>query len=101
MSIDQLYEPKYEYVLIVESFFDLELVQTLIDDATDRREWKAKVELEQILPADPIYNLTGTSSSVQLFTDVLGPITMVSTDPTLVDTAYGLFSDIVRVASSN
>lgn len=100
--IDELYEPNDEYDLIVEFVVALELVETLINDGvTDCREWKAKVELEQILPTDPIYNLTGTSSSVQLFTDVLGPITMVSTDPTLVDTAYGLFSDIVRVAGSN
>lgn len=57
------------------------------------------MQLELVSPTDSIYNLTGTSSSVQFFTDVLGPITMVSTDPTLVDTAYGLFSDIVRVAN--
>lgn len=62
--------------------------------------WNAQVQLELVKPSDPIYNLKGTSSSIQLYTDVLGPITMVSTDPTLVDTAYGLFSDIVRVASS-
>lgn len=67
---------------------------------TNNKEWKARVQLEKVSPSDPIYNLTGTSSSVQFHTDVLGPITMVSTDPTLVDTSYGLFADIIRVASS-
>ena len=74
-----------------------ELIDTM--DKAYAKEWKAKVELEQISPIDPIYNLTGASSSVQFYTDVLGPITLVSTDPTLVDTAYGLFSDIVRVVN--
>ena len=75
-----------------------ELIDAL--DQTQTKEWKAKVELEQILPSDPIYNLRGSSSSVQFYTDVLGPITLISTNPTLVDTAYGLFSDIVRVVNS-
>ena len=63
------------------------------------RGWDASVRLELLSPADPLYHLNGTDSSLQFHTDVLGPMTMVSTNPTLVDTAYGLFSDIVRVAS--
>ncbi|KAL3794583.1 hypothetical protein HJC23_008039 [Cyclotella cryptica] len=70
-----------------------------VDDSNRIQLWNAKVQLEAVSHADPIYNLTGTSSSVQFHTDVLGPITMVSTDPSLVDTAYGLFSDVVRIAS--
>ncbi|KAL7486027.1 hypothetical protein ACHAW6_011616 [Cyclotella cf. meneghiniana] len=72
-----------------------------LDDLNRIKLWKAKVQLELVSQANPIYHLSGTSSSVQLYTDVLGPITMVSTDPSLVDTAYGLFSDIVRIASSS
>ena len=64
-----------------------------------KKTWKASVQLELIPPSDTLYNLSGTSSSIEICTDVLGPVTVVSTDPTLVDTAYGLFSDIVRVAS--
>lgn len=63
------------------------------------KSWNARVQLQLLTPDDPLYNLSGTSSSIQFCTNVLGPITVVSTDPTLVDTAYGLFSDIVRVAS--
>jgi homoserine dehydrogenase len=76
-----------------------ELVDRVEIEATT--QWKAQVKLELVTPTDPIYNLTGTSSSVQFYTDVLSPITMVSTDPTLVDTAYGLFTDIVQIASSD
>ncbi|KAL3763451.1 hypothetical protein ACHAW5_002703 [Stephanodiscus triporus] len=66
-----------------------------------RPRWEASVRLKLLPPSDPLYNLTGTDSSVQFCTDVLGPVTVVSSNPTLVDTAYGLFSDIVRVASES
>lgn len=63
--------------------------------------WKMSVENELLSPNDPLYNLNGTSSSVQFCTDVMGPITVVSSDPTLSDTAYGLFADLVRIASQS
>ncbi len=71
------------------------------DGGGDGWEWDASVRLELIPPPDPLYNLNGTDSSIEFRTDVLGPITVLSTNPTLVDTAYGLFSDIVRVASGS
>ena len=64
-------------------------------------EWDAAVRLELLSPSDPLYNLKGSDASCQLSTDCLGPMSVVSTDPTIVDTAYGLFSDIIRVASSS
>jgi len=66
---------------------------------TPTKRWEAAVRLQLIEPSDPLYNLTGADASVQLSTDVLGPVTVVSTNPTLKDTAYGLFSDIIRVAA--
>ena len=66
---------------------------------TSTKRWEAAVRLQLIDPSDPLYNLTGADASVQLCTDVLGPVTVVSTNPTLKDTAYGLFSDIIRVAA--
>ncbi|KAL9189269.1 hypothetical protein ACHAXT_011759 [Thalassiosira profunda] len=72
----------------------------LIDAPSGKtKKWKASVELQTLPPSDPLYNLSGTDSSVTFGTDVLGPVTVVSSNPTLVDTAYGLFSDIVRAAS--
>ena len=64
-------------------------------------EWDAAVRLELLSPSDPLYNLKGSDASCQLSTDCLGPVSVVSTDPTIVDTAYGLFSDIIRVSSSS
>ena len=63
--------------------------------------WKMSVKNELLSPNDPLYNLNGTSSSVQFCTDVMGPITVTSSDPTLSDTAYGLFADVVRIASQS
>ncbi|KAL7533552.1 hypothetical protein ACHAXR_005305 [Thalassiosira sp. AJA248-18] len=65
------------------------------------KRWEASVQLQCLPPSDPLYNLSGTDASVTFGTDVLGPVTVVSSNPTLVDTAYGLFSDIVRVASKS
>mmetsp|Transcript_3990 Transcript_3990/g.8941 ORF Transcript_3990/g.8941 Transcript_3990/m.8941 type:complete len:405 (+) Transcript_3990:138-1352(+) len=62
-------------------------------------QWDAAVKLELISPSDPLYNLKGSDASCQLSTDCLGPVTVVSTDPTIMDTAYGLYSDIIRVTA--
>ena len=63
------------------------------------KTWRMCVKNELLTSADPFYNLKGTSACVEFHTDVMGPITVVSTDPTLKDTAYGLFADVLRIAS--
>lgn len=63
------------------------------------KTWKMCVKNEFLTSEDPFYNLKGTSACVEFHTDVMGPITVVSTDPTLQDTAYGLFADVIRIAS--
>ena len=83
-----------------------ELVDLPSDSANNGRyhpakTWKMSVQNEFLSPSDPLYNLNGTSASVQLCTDVMGPISVVSTNPTIMDTAYGLFSDVVRIASQS
>eukprot|EP00579_Thalassiosira_antarctica_P007887 CAMPEP_0201898758 /NCGR_PEP_ID=MMETSP0902-20130614/49141_1 /ASSEMBLY_ACC=CAM_ASM_000551 /TAXON_ID=420261 /ORGANISM="Thalassiosira antarctica, Strain CCMP982" /LENGTH=185 /DNA_ID=CAMNT_0048431987 /DNA_START=18 /DNA_END=575 /DNA_ORIENTATION=- len=70
-------------------------------DHSTTKKWEASVQLLLLPPSDPLYNLSGTDASVQFCTDVLGPVAVVSSNPTLVDTAYGLFSDIVCVASES
>ncbi|KAL7466679.1 hypothetical protein ACHAXS_006973 [Conticribra weissflogii] len=73
----------------------------LNDEEPASKTWNARVKLEMLMPDDPLYNLSGTSSSVEFSTNVLGPVSIVSKDPTLVDTSYGLFSDIIRIASES
>lgn len=83
------------------SISDLEPLNTLNNEEPASKTWNARVKLEMLTPDDPLYNLSGTSSLVEFSTDVLGPISIVSKDPTLVDTSYGLFSDIIRIASES
>lgn len=57
------------------------------------------VKLEMLDRADVFYNLEGSSAAVQFVTDVCGPITITSTNPTVSDTAFGCLTDIVSIAS--
>jgi len=88
----------------MRSVASAELIDLASNPAIGRHQtvktWKMSVKNEFLSQSDPLYNLNGTSSSVQFCTDTMGPISIVSQDPTLMDTAYGLFADIVRIASS-
>eukprot|EP00854_Cymbomonas_tetramitiformis_P010733 gene10733-12702_t len=54
----------------------------------------SQVRLEKLTSADsPFFDLPGPSSALQIYTDVLAPVTIVSSDPTTKDTAYGIFGD--------
>lgn len=87
----------------VRSVASAELIDLAPDPLVSRQHpvktWKMSVKNEFLSQSDPLYNLDGASSSVQFWTDVMGPISVVSQDPTLTDTAYGLFADVIRIAS--
>lgn len=53
-------------------------------------EW---VEMESALS-----NITGTSSVLTLKTDLMGEITIIEHDPEIEQTAYGLYSDLIRLS---
>ena len=55
----------------------------------------ASVRPEQVGPQDPLFGVMGTSSAITLWTDVLGPLTLVESDPGPRTTAYGLLADLV------
>ena len=55
------------------------------------------VKLELIGEDSPFYNLKGASSALTLYTDVLAPMTIISTEPTNSDTAFGCFNDILNI----
>ena len=59
----------------------------------------ASVAPEEI-PADSLYaSVGGASSAVSITTDLMGKLTLVENDPTIVQTAYGVFQDILRTFS--
>lgn len=41
--------------------------------------------------------IDGTSSVVQITTDLMGKLTIIEHDPELVQTGYGIFSDVLRI----
>lgn len=56
----------------------------------------ASVGPEEI-PADSLYaSVDGASSVVSITTDLMGKLTIVEEDPTIIQTAYGVFQDILR-----
>ena len=48
---------------------------------------------------DLLSHIDGTSSVVSITTDLMGKLTIVEHDPELLQTGYGVFSDLVRVIS--
>ena len=61
---------------------------------------RTRVRPELVGPDDPFWSVDGTSSAVTLETDLMGELTMVERDPTLAQTAYAVFSDILLIADA-
>lgn len=58
---------------------------------------RAKVAPEMVAPGSPLYQVEGTSSTVTFETDVLGPLSVVESNPGPATTAYGLLADFVNI----
>jgi len=58
----------------------------------------ARVQPELLDPADPLFNIAGTSSAVTFVTDVLPSLTITEGNPGPVTTAYGMLADLLRAA---
>ncbi|GEM_PF-6325972 len=46
-------------------------------------------------------SITGTTSVVSITTDLMGTVSIVEHEPEIEQTAYGVFSDLIRVLSNN
>jgi homoserine dehydrogenase len=55
------------------------------------------VRPEKLSPTNSLFHVGGASSAVRLETAELGPITVLSEDPTNSDTAFGLLTDFLNV----
>ncbi|HKK95062.1 MAG TPA: hypothetical protein VJ916_01885 [Anaerovoracaceae bacterium] len=49
---------------------------------------------------DLLADIDGTSSMVQITTNYMGKLSIIEHDPDLVQTGYGIFSDLIRVIAS-
>ncbi len=59
----------------------------------------ASVAPEMVGPDSPLYGVDGTSSVVQFESDVLGPLSIIETNPGPETTAYGLLADFINAVS--
>eukprot|EP01060_Flectonema_neradi_P040771 TRINITY_DN9416_c1_g1_i1.p1 TRINITY_DN9416_c1_g1~~TRINITY_DN9416_c1_g1_i1.p1 ORF type:complete len:358 (+),score=68.33 TRINITY_DN9416_c1_g1_i1:63-1076(+) len=55
-----------------------------------------RVTLQKVDSSSPFYNLPEASSAVEIFTDVLEPIMIKSTNPGISDTAFGCLTDCLE-----
>ena len=60
--------------------------------------FRASVTPELVAPDSPLFHVEGTSSTVTFETDVLGPLSIVETNPGPETTAYGLLADFLNIA---
>jgi homoserine dehydrogenase len=61
---------------------------------------QARVGPEIVSPASALYNIEGTTSSVEFETDVLGLLSLCETNPGPETTAYGLLADFINAVRS-
>ncbi len=52
---------------------------------------------EEVDNNDLLASITGTSSVVTITTDLMGPVSIVEHDPEILQTGYGVLSDLIRV----
>lgn len=54
----------------------------------------------ELVPLEDLYStIRGTSSVLSITTDLMGTLTIVEEDPQILQTAYGVFSDLVRIVT--
>ncbi len=58
---------------------------------------RARVMPEEIDEMSVYANVSGASSVISITTDLMGKLTIIEHDPTIVQTAYGVFHDILQL----
>lgn len=59
----------------------------------------ARVRPEEVHKNSLLSNINGTTSIVSITTDLMGTVSIVEHEPEIEQTAYGVFSDLIRVLS--
>jgi homoserine dehydrogenase len=60
----------------------------------------ARVRPEEVSKNSLLSNINGTTSIVSITTDLMGTVSIVEHEPEIEQTAYGVFSDLIRVLSN-
>ena len=59
-----------------------------------------RVEPREIPFDDPLCSVNGTSAAITFYTDLAGEISIVQTNPGILQTAYGVYSDLLTLIMS-
>ena len=72
----------------------------LVPDSTHQKTLlNISVKLTEVPPDSIFYALDGASSAIEIYSQELAPICITSTEPKTADTAFGLLSDCLDIAS--
>lgn len=63
-------------------------------------ELRLSVKPEFIPFDDPLCGVNGTSAALTLYTDLAGELTITQTNPGILQTAYGIYSDLLTLTAS-
>lgn len=77
------------------------VIKLLCNGKIENGKVKAKVYPEEINKGSLLSSITGTSSVVSITTDLMGTISIVEHEPEIEQTAYGVFSDLIRVINNS
>lgn len=61
---------------------------------------QAAVQPQLVSPDSHLFNINGTTSVVEITSDVLGKLTLIEENPSPMTTAYGVLADLVNTFSS-
>ena len=88
-------------------------VENVTEASANNKRWKlvcearrdgdsvrAKVSPQLVGSDSPLYNVMGTSSIIQIESDVLGKLSVLEEDPSTATTAYGLLADFLNAVKN-
>jgi homoserine dehydrogenase len=70
----------------------------LVCEGSRRGRPKGRVAPLELPLSDPLANVSGTSSVLEIETDTMGRLTILEIEPRLRQTAYALLSDLINIA---
>ena len=76
------------------------LICTAEQDPASPHGVKASVQPRLVGPDSNLYHIGGTSSVLEISSDVLGKLTLIEEDPSTLTTAYGLLADTLNALNS-
>ena len=83
---------------VASSAADGKKVRLMARAVREGSEVVATVEPTVVGNESPFWSIDGTSSALTISTDLMGDLTVLETNPTLTQTAYAVFSDILALA---